>query len=333
MPVRSRGNKWQADVKDKLGKRHRYSFDTEAQAIQWHTQAIECVNHGQPVSAPVKNKDAFLLGQFLTDSQVFLWGNAKSSDKLIRNAELCVMMLGPQRLVSSITSADIITLSEQMMAKGSSHATINRKLSSLQKLLKHARTKGMLDVVPEFPRFKESKGRIRFLSDREEQSICARLIHNGQEHYAHFARFLLYTGARGGEALRVMPEDIDTSSDIWKVTFWETKGGDARTVPLPQAAQAAVSWALQGSTTGKPLWHSISSYRAFSDNFGKARDYAGLGEEVIPYTLRHTCASRLVQRGVDLRRVQKWMGHKSIQVTLRYAHLAPDDLNEAAGVL
>ncbi|MBO6631600.1 MAG: tyrosine-type recombinase/integrase, partial [Psychroserpens sp.] len=42
--------------------------------------------------------------------------------------------------------------------------------------------------------------------------------------------------------------------------------------------------------------------------------------------LRHTCASRLVQAGIDLRRVQTFLGHQTIQMTLRYAHLATDDL-------
>ncbi len=40
----------------------------------------------------------------------------------------------------------------------------------------------------------------------------------------------------------------------------------------------------------------------------------------------HTCASRLVQRGVPLKVVQEWMGHKAINMTMRYAHLAPANL-------
>lgn len=51
--------------------------------------------------------------------------------------------------------------------------------------------------------------------------------------------------------------------------------------------------------------------------------------QFIVHTLRHTCASRLVQKGVPLAVVQKWMGHLNIQTTLRYAHLAPDDLKGA----
>ncbi|MGN6551815.1 MAG: tyrosine-type recombinase/integrase, partial [Pararhizobium sp.] len=49
--------------------------------------------------------------------------------------------------------------------------------------------------------------------------------------------------------------------------------------------------------------------------------------------LRHTCASRLVQAGIDLRRVQTFLGHQTIQMTLRYAHLATNDLAQCAAAL
>ena len=61
----------------------------------------------------------------------------------------------------------------------------------------------------------------------------------------------------------------------------------------------------------------------------------GLGDDTdfVPHCLRHTCASRLVQKGVHLQVVQQWLGHRAIQTTLRYAHLAPKNLNSARDVL
>jgi integrase len=52
--------------------------------------------------------------------------------------------------------------------------------------------------------------------------------------------------------------------------------------------------------------------------------------QFVPYCLRHTCASRLAQRGVHIAVIKQWMGHKTIQITMRYAHLSPDSLQ--AGV-
>lgn len=52
-------------------------------------------------------------------------------------------------------------------------------------------------------------------------------------------------------------------------------------------------------------------------------------EGVVWHSLRHTFASRLVMAGVDLRTVQELMGHKTIEMTLRYSHLSQSHLNEA----
>ena len=51
------------------------------------------------------------------------------------------------------------------------------------------------------------------------------------------------------------------------------------------------------------------------------------------HDLRHTCASRLVMAGVDLNRIREILGHAGITMTLRYAHLAPDQLKAAIRVL
>jgi len=55
--------------------------------------------------------------------------------------------------------------------------------------------------------------------------------------------------------------------------------------------------------------------------------------DAMPHTFRHTTASRLVQNGVDLYTVQRMLGHSTIRVTERYAHLAPQNLHAAAAAL
>jgi len=58
-----------------------------------------------------------------------------------------------------------------------------------------------------------------------------------------------------------------------------------------------------------------------------------IGKHIRFHDLRHTFASHLVMAGMDLRTVTTLMGHKDIKMTMRCAHLAPDDLQAAVGVL
>jgi len=69
-----------------------------------------------------------------------------------------------------------------------------------------------------------------------------------------------------------------------------------------------------------------------SYHFREACERAKL-ESLGPHVLRHTFGSRLVMAGVDLRTVQELMGHKTIAMTLRYAHLSPDHKRAAMETL
>ena len=76
-------------------------------------------------------------------------------------------------------------------------------------------------------------------------------------------------------------------------------------------------------------------YTKLNDIWQKARKDLGYEKKKF-YTLhlcRHTCASRLVQRGVPLLLVKDWLGHEDIQTTMIYAHLAPKALHSVVGVL
>jgi site-specific recombinase XerD len=71
---------------------------------------------------------------------------------------------------------------------------------------------------------------------------------------------------------------------------------------------------------------------AFAHAFALACRRADV-ETLYPHVLRHTFASRLVMAGVDIRTVQEFMGHKDIDMTLRYAHLSPNHKQAAMKML
>ena len=210
--------------------------------------------------------------------------------------------------------------------RGNSNATINRKMAALSKLLRKASKMGDIHSLPEFRRQKERSGRIRFLEIEEEERLFAE-IRLRSEHYWQLSVFLVDTGARLGEAIGLHWNDIHDGA----VTFWLTKSGRSRTVPLTQRVRDVLK--SMGRTRSGPF-AGIKQYQ-FRQVWHEARADIGLAGDVelVPHSLRHTCASRLVRGGVDIRRVQMWLGHQTLQMTMRYSHLATHDLDVCVPIL
>ncbi len=81
-----------------------------------------------------------------------------------------------------------------------------------------------------------------------------------------------------------------------------------------------IGWAA--ASIVRPKWrHGLRTTKAI-DRPKSIRSGAEI-KDVTWHTPRHTCASRLAMGGVDLKTVQELMGHKTIAMTARYAHLAP----------
>ncbi|MGX5723084.1 tyrosine-type recombinase/integrase [Shinella zoogloeoides] len=238
--------------------------------------------------------------------------------------ELDEIMFGSEFTI--FTEEMVDRLIAALRKRGNSNATINRKMAALSKLLRKAYKMGDIHSLPEFRRQKEKAGRIRFL-DPDEEAKLFNAITSRNELYGRFCIFLVDTGARLGEGIDLRWTDIRKGL----VTFWITKSGRSRSVPLTARALAAIKKSdrsKRGPFDGIDQAH----FRAI---WNKAKEEIGLGNDndVVPHVLRHTCASRLVQGGVDLRRVQTWLGHQTLQMTMRYAHLASHDLDMCVPIL
>jgi integrase len=147
------------------------------------------------------------------------------------------------------------------------------------------------------------------------------------------------TGFRLGELTALRWRDVDFDSGLLHVRNSEdfrTKSGNERAVPMTRDARSVLerldrareekasdAYVLLGQRGGK-LNGSYASKR-----FKHYIRLAKLPERIKFHSLRHTCASWLVQRGVSLPIVQGILGHSNISVTERYAHLAPDAMRQA----
>ena len=257
-----------------------------------------------------------------------IWKGTKSEATASVNTQSAVEFFGATNIVADLGVQQIDDYVDSLQTKGNSNATINRKLSALSKMLKFALDREWITKLPKIQKRKESNGRVRWLTKEEEQKLVNHFLSVSRPDVSSLIVFLLDTGARAGEALGVKWKDI--SGDV--VTFWDTKNNSPRSVPLTSRVKTLIG---NGTAVNGDGPFSSVNYPEFNYLWQKAKKALGFDsdDQFVPHCLRHTCASRLAQAGVPLLTIKEFLGHKTIQVTLRYAHLAPKQLDKAREVL
>ncbi|MCR9093361.1 MAG: site-specific integrase [bacterium] len=219
-------------------------------------------------------------------------------------------------------------------------ASKNRYRDVLMATLRMAHEEwGALRTLPKLAKVKEGEQVTRFLTDEEETA----LLDAAQPHLKDLLVFLLDTGARKSEALQLEWDRVSLDRASPSVSFVSTKSQKPRGVPVPRRTEVLLR-RLHGEASERAggrelkgrvfLWQppGTDSFVPFEDpkkGFRAARERAGLGADVTLHVMRHTYASRLVMAGVPLYDVSKLLGHSTVTMTERYAHLAPDHLERA----
>lgn len=197
-------------------------------------------------------------------------------------------------------------------------ASINRPLSALRHLLNLAHEEwGALAAVPRIRQEQEPEGRIRWLELQEEARLLAECARSKNPELFALVTVDLETGLRKGELLGLTWERVDLSRSV--LMLEQTKGGKRREVPMRQAVyDLFATW--PGPRKGR-----VFKTRKLRTAFENAVERAGL-EDFHFHDCRHHFASWFVMRGGRIEALQKILGHKTLSMTLRYAHLAPEYL-------
>ena len=272
-----------------------------------------------------------------------IWSGAMPRN-VMNNQRAVVRALGGDTLIHQITERKLMEMVAVMSLAGNKPATINTRLSHLKVLLRYARRLEMVDSDIDFPWQKKGDNtRMRFLTEEEEQKMLNLMDHWGMDDMLRLTKVLIDTGCRPSELIRgeskgepirwsevstlaggTAPNVNDPATGKPKavISLMRTKTGKYRVLPLTDRAKGAF---LSSKQQGHPRPFDNMRTDDASMWFRKVADHLGMHDAVL-YTCRHTCASRLVQRGADLRRVMQWMGHTNINTTLRYAKLTPGDI-------
>jgi integrase len=326
--VRSNNGTYLIDVTHK-GKRYRDTFAaTESHAKVLEAMALDALVKGQDPNDVLRNiqpssRQNLSMSGLLTQTVNRYW--ADKDTKQLYNANIVVDILGTNTNVKDIDETVIDNLIITLMNKGNANGTINRKLAALSKMLTFAHKRKLISFKPDIEWLKEGKGRKRFFTDQEEKELLRILRHAEYNYFADFVEVKIDTGFRKSELMGLEKRDIINGN----ASVYDTKNGTNRTIPLTDKAQTI----LAKYNGDKPFAGFTENDVRFQWNY--ARELMGLAKDkdFVLHVCRHTCASRMIQRGVSLLVVKEWLGHKSLSQTLVYAHLAPNNLQDAVKVL
>ncbi len=226
--------------------------------------------------------------------------------------------------LSQIDSDMIRNVAAKLYPDGQ-NSTINRHIyTPISAILRHAAKRKLCDT-PQIERPRQPKGRIRYLIHEESE----RLIKACAPHLRPLVIFLLYTGARVGEALKLEWRHVDLGRK--HVTLIDTKNGDDRGIPLAPRVFLELAnmphriGAVFRRRDGLPYVPKDEGGGQIKTGFRGACKRAKI-EDFSPHDCRHTWATWHYQANRDLIVLMKLGGWKSERMVLRYAHANVENL-------
>jgi integrase len=336
--IYKRGDSWYYQFTVK-GKRFQGSIGEVSKVIarevaeKKRVEALEGRLVERPIKAPVFGHYDAEKGRFTDAAGEYLdyyrQNHKPRSFQRMHYAMLALSESFNTRRLDEITPFLIERHKSQRKDAGYSDATVNRELACLKHLYSMA---GRWDWVSENPvrqvkLFRENNARLRWLTLEEETAL---LGHCNPQLKA-FVLTAVDTGFRACELQSLCWQAVDFQRGNVAVASGYTKNGEPRTNPMTQRLTLALTeWKRVSKGGGAGLVFGAYRYR---EPFERARNAAGISKDVCLHTLRHTYISRLVLAGVDIRTVQELAGHKTITMTMRYAHLGPEHKRRAVGLL
>lgn len=273
------------------------------------------------------------------DTVMQAYGASGKDTERFRYSQLQLDRFFKGRTVRSLRRSTIHRYITLRQTAGVSPATINRELDDmsaainwynfLHELNLPNALVGMALPVPE--------GRTRWITRGEAQHMIsvAQAI-AVRPHLSSFIQLALHTGCRRNELLRLRLQGVRIKEQLITLESKDTKTKKHRVIPLNapalQALGTMAAWRAEHCPASpwvfpsprdhtKPLSTIQKSFRTLCSK-AKIEDFR-------IHDLRHTCASWLVMAGVPLLVVRDLLGHSSIEMTERYAHLAPNQVHDA----
>lgn len=319
------------------------------------------VAHGRPPLHGLDGAEGLTLGQFIAEIYE-PWVRAHRP----RTAEGTMWRLGLHfkrwytKPLAAISVEDIEGWRLKRINEGIEPSTVRRDLDALSSVLTRAVRLGKLTENPmrriERPRIDRSP-KVRYLDGAEEKRLREALSERDAEmraaresankwrrdrkqdtlpplpyfgdHLTPAVLLSMNTGMRRGELLALRWANVDMKGRQITVEGATAKAGQTRHIPLNDEALDVLKRWREQAPAGERLFPIDTGFKTAWAKLLERAHITGFRW----HDLRHHFASRLVQVGVPLNTVRELLGHGSMAMALRYAHLAPDQKREAVARL
>lgn len=309
------------------------SFDRITDAKKWAQSTEAAIREGRHFKTAEAKRHTLgdLITRYIRDILPF-----KSDKKATHSAQKQQLEWWESKL-GAYTLADItpslIAEQRDILAKGTTHhkkqrtpATVNRYMAALSHAFSVAVNEwGWMDDSPmrKVRKMREPRGRVRYLNDEERDALLTVCKQNKQSPFLYpMVVLALSTGARYGELINLSWDVVDMERGV--ITLHETKNGERRVLPLTGHALDIISkhskirrldtQLLFPNRTGKAPAHIRTAFET-------ARKNAHIADFRF-HDLRHSAASYLAMNGASLAEIADILGHKTLQMVKRYAHLS-----------
>jgi integrase len=317
-----RGGKWYIEYRYK-GKRIRESV-SESKAVASDALRKRLVLIAEDRFLDKKKEQRIKLEDF---AKLYMENYSRPNKLSFSRDEICINHLLARfkgAYLNEITAFEVEDY-KRIRLKKVKPATVNHELKCLKAMLNKAIEWCIIEAYPVscIKLLKTDNKRTRFL----EMDEIERLVSACEGNLAAIVTVALHTGMRKGEILSLKWRDVDFNHRL--ITLLRTKSGEKREIHMNDI--------VYDTLLAHPR-HSKSQFVFSYKNGKQIRDIRGSFEQALKragitdfrfHDLRHTFASHLVMAGIDLTTVQELMGHKSYEMTLRYAHLSKSHKNTA----
>jgi integrase len=219
---------------------------------------------------------------------------------------------------------------DKLIAAKKAPATVNHLVANLKAMFSWAEdhgacTKEINQEVHKVKMLPENNQRLRYLTRAEADT----LVEKCADYIRPIVILALNTGMRKAEIMGLKWIQVDLTNRVILLDQASTKNKARREIPLNETAIRTLKGLMRHTENDRVFWNVPEYWRkAFHGALRRSRI-----NDFKFHDLRHTFASWLVQGGAPLKVVQELLGHKTLTMTLRYAHLAPDNRRDAVMML